>query len=142
MERHRSLLKRYYYPTLIAILLITFGLRVYRLEYQSLRGDEGPTYIFGTEALAKPFESLRVIEFHPPLYNSVMYGWISLTGGTEFALGFSSEMIGALNADVARRKPNSDRLHGLHSPRQSGWNDLGAVGQSAEIKKTIIIQAE
>jgi 4-amino-4-deoxy-L-arabinose transferase-like glycosyltransferase len=96
MKEEQLLAQRYYRPILVGILIISFGLRVYRLGYQSLRGDEGSTFIFGTETMADLFESLIAIEFHPPLYYTLMHGWISRTGGSEFALRFSSVVIGVL----------------------------------------------
>ncbi len=96
MERHYPRLKYHYRLILVVILLLSFALRVYRLGYHSLRGDEGSTYVFGTEALAELIEFLRVTEFHPPLYYTLMHGWISWTGDTEFALRFASVVTGVL----------------------------------------------
>ena len=96
MNKDHSLLKRDYHPILVAILLLSFALRVYRLGYHSLRGDEGSTYVFSTETLVELFESLKAIEFHPPLYYTLMHGWISSAGCTEFALRFTSVITGVL----------------------------------------------
>jgi uncharacterized membrane protein len=95
VERH-SPVKRRYGLVLASILLISFGLRAYQLGHQSLRGDEGSTYIFSTEALAELLKLLKTTEFHPPLYYSLMHGWLSLAGHTEYALRFTSAIIGVL----------------------------------------------
>ena len=96
MKENRLLSQRHYRPVLVGILLISFVLRLCRLGYHSLRGDEGSTYFFGTEALAELFKLLRASEFHPPLYYASMHGWITLTGHTEFALRFASAISGVL----------------------------------------------
>jgi mannosyltransferase len=96
MERHNPPLKHHYRLILVAILLLSFALRVYRLGFHSLRGDEGSTYVFGTEALAELIKLLKGTEFHPPLYYTLMHGWISWTGDTEFALRFTSVVAGVL----------------------------------------------
>lgn len=95
-EKRHSPFKRRYRLVLVSILLISFGLRTYHLGHQSLRGDEGSTYIFSTEALGKLFELLKTTEFHPPLYYSLMHGWLSLAGHTEYALRFTSAILGVL----------------------------------------------
>jgi mannosyltransferase len=96
MERDNPPLKQHYRLILAAILLLSFALRVFRLGFHSLRGDEGSTYVFGTETLAELIKFLRVIEFHPPLYYTLMHSWISWTGNTEFALRFTSVVTGVL----------------------------------------------
>jgi mannosyltransferase len=97
MERNYPPLKPHYYRLiLIGILLLSFALRVYRLGYHSLRGDEGSTHVFGTESLTELIEFLRVTEFHPPLYYTLMHSWMAWTGSTEFALRFSSAVTGVL----------------------------------------------
>jgi 4-amino-4-deoxy-L-arabinose transferase-like glycosyltransferase len=93
---HPPLKHHYYRLILVGILLLSFALRVYRLGYHSLRGDEGSTYIFGTETLTELIKFLRVAEFHPPLYYTLMHGWIAWAGSTEFALRFASVVTGVL----------------------------------------------
>jgi 4-amino-4-deoxy-L-arabinose transferase-like glycosyltransferase len=97
MEQDYPPLKHHYHRLiLVGILLLSFALRVYRLGYHSLRGDEGSTYVFGTESLTELIEFLRVAEFHPPLYYTLMHSWIAWTGSTEFALRFTSAVTGVL----------------------------------------------
>lgn len=87
---------RYYRHILIGILLLAFGLRMYRLGYQSLRGDEGITYVYSLRPLAELFEIMRVTSPHPPVYYTSIRGWMTLAGNTEFALRFLSVVAGVL----------------------------------------------
>lgn len=96
MEPSHSQLNRHYKLILIGILLVSFGLRVYQLGYQSLRGDEGATYIYSARPLGQLFEIVRFSDPHPPLYYTLMHGWIAVGGDTEFALRFFSVITGIL----------------------------------------------
>jgi len=96
MEHNHLLRQRYYRLFLVGILLMSFGLRVYRLGHQSLRGDESLTYIYSGGSLAKLLEIVRFASHHPPAYYSAMHGWIALAGSTEFALRFASVISGVL----------------------------------------------
>jgi 4-amino-4-deoxy-L-arabinose transferase-like glycosyltransferase len=91
---NHSRLKQHYRLILLSILLLSFALRVYRLEYQSLRGDEGLTYVYSVRPLAELFEIMRVTSPHPPVYYTSIHGWLKLAGDTEFALRFPSTIAG------------------------------------------------
>ncbi len=96
MQQIDSSLRRNYRHSLIGILLVAFGLRMYRLDYQSLRGDEGITYVYSLRPLTELFEIMRVTSPHPPVYYTSIHSWMTLAGETEFALRFLSVVAGAL----------------------------------------------
>jgi hypothetical protein len=66
------------------------------LGSQSLRGDEGLTYVYSERPLAEMLEIVTVTSPHPPLYYALMHGWLALAGGTEYALRFPSVIVGVL----------------------------------------------
>jgi len=77
---------------LIAILVIcwlAFGLRVFRLDTQSLWYDEG----LSVHLAAMPFQtalSMSAITDHPPLHVLLLGAWMRLAGQSEFAVRFVS----------------------------------------------------
>ena len=81
---------------LLLVLLLAWGLRVAALGSQSLRGDEGLTYLYSERPLAEMLEIVTVTSPHPPLYYALMHGWLALAGSTEFALRFPSVIVGVL----------------------------------------------
>ena len=79
----------------MAILLLAFGLRVYRLDGQSLWNDEGTsvaTAALSLEAIGRA----AAADIHPPLYYVLLHFWMPLAGQTEFALRFLSVIAGVL----------------------------------------------
>ncbi|MCS6826932.1 MAG: glycosyltransferase family 39 protein [Caldilinea sp.] len=86
-------------PRLIAIgaLLAAFLLRVYRLDYQELRGDEAFGYFFVQRTYAGMIEAtVALAEPHPVGSYFVLKPWLSLAGDDEFALRFPSVWFGVL----------------------------------------------
>lgn len=69
-----------------AIVLLAFGLRLYRLDFQSLRGDEAASATYASLSAAEILEISRVADPHPPLFYLVLHGWEWLTGPSEFAV--------------------------------------------------------
>lgn len=76
-------------------VLITVGigaaLRLYRLGAESLWIDEVFTVSMATEfTLGELLFEVPQFEPHPPLYNTLMWGWVALTGTSEAMLRFPS----------------------------------------------------
>ncbi|MCS6803202.1 MAG: glycosyltransferase family 39 protein [Chloroflexota bacterium] len=90
---------------LTVILLLAFGLRVYRLDGQSLWADEGASVVMTYRSPAAILEAAAG-DIHPPLYYLALRGWAELAGRTEYALRFLSVLAGvavvALTAVVGR----------------------------------------
>jgi len=84
------------------IICLAFGLRLYRLGYQELRGDEAFGVLFSTQTPREIVsETLRTVEPHPPLDYVLLHGWMSFAGDSEFAVRFPSAVAGALTVAMA-----------------------------------------
>ena len=86
--------RRTYTWTLLAITLLAFALRAYRLDGQSLWYDEGVT------ALVSQFDLPSLTrwtadDIQPPLYYILVAGWGRLAGWSEWSLRFPSLFFGA-----------------------------------------------
>ncbi len=90
------------------LALLAFALRLYRLDYQELRGDEA----YAVELSAQPAQvivsaTIRELDPHPPLEYLLLRGWMALVGDSEFAVRFPAAVAGttavALVYTLARR---------------------------------------
>jgi len=88
---------------LVALLLVTFALRVYRLEAQSLWSDEGLSLYRARLTLGENLSNVIVIppniptqDTNPPLYFVTLSALRALAGESEYALRFVSVMAGVL----------------------------------------------
>jgi hypothetical protein len=81
---------------LLVLVLVAFALRVHRLDYQALRGDEAFAHLFAQQPLRELLPSLATIEPHPPLYYATLHLWTSLLGQSEFAARFLSVLVSIL----------------------------------------------
>lgn len=81
---------------IVALVLLAFLLRVYRLDHMSLRGDESFTVIYSGKPLAELWEVIRDIEPNPPLYYFALRGAMVLFGQADFATRFLSALFGVL----------------------------------------------
>lgn len=80
-----------------ALTALAFGLRLYRLDAQSLWLDEGSTWV---EVTGKGWLALFAELFSPnagyPLYHLLLKAWVLVAGDSEWALRFPSALAGAL----------------------------------------------
>lgn len=75
--------------TLLALLLLAFGLRLFRLDYQELRGDEAFGYFFSQRPLGEIVDAtIALAEPHPVASYFVQKAFLALAGDGEFALRF------------------------------------------------------
>ena len=82
---------------LLAILLLAFGLRLFRLDSQELRGDEAFGYFFSHRPVGEIVDAtVALAEPHPVLSYIVQKGWLALAGDSEFALRFGGAWWGVL----------------------------------------------
>ena len=80
-----------------AVVLMAFGLRVFRLGYQELRGDETFGFFFSQNSLAEIIRStLALREPHPVASYFLEKAWLTSAGHSEFALRFVSAWFGVL----------------------------------------------
>ena len=76
------------------LTLVAFGLRVFRLGFQSLWFDEGWSWYVSTRSWAGMADILRTVDSHPPLYYALLKAWMALAGQSDFSLRFLSVMAG------------------------------------------------
>lgn len=75
---------------LLAVTLIAFLLRIYRLGYQSYWIDEGLTVKYANLSLPELWHALQTVRAVPPLYHVLTLYWAALLGAGEFSLRFLS----------------------------------------------------
>ncbi|MCO5211628.1 MAG: glycosyltransferase family 39 protein [Caldilinea sp.] len=73
---------------LLAIVLLAFGLRAYRLDFQSLWSDEGISLQRAQMALPEMLGAMPVE--HMPGYFALLNGWVRVAGESDYALRFLS----------------------------------------------------
>jgi 4-amino-4-deoxy-L-arabinose transferase-like glycosyltransferase len=95
--------------SLVAILLLAFALRAYKLGDQNIWWDEG----LAVWAARKSFTAMTLWtagDVHPPLYFWTLWPWVQLVGESEFAVRYLSLIFGLLT--VALIYPLGRRLIG------------------------------
>ncbi len=85
------------------LALLAFALRVFRLDFLSLRGDEAFTVVFVQRTWDGLWRGLRLHEQNPPLMYLALRGWVALAGQTEFAARFFSVFFGVLGVPLLYR---------------------------------------
>jgi 4-amino-4-deoxy-L-arabinose transferase-like glycosyltransferase len=69
---------------LLPVLLLSFGLGLYRLGYQAALGDDAFSLVIAGKSLSE-LVRLSANEPHPPLFYLLLWGWVRLAGDSEFA---------------------------------------------------------
>jgi len=92
--------------TVVAIIWLGFGLRLFRLGEQNIWWDEGHAIWAARQSLRRTTE-ITATDVHPPLYLWMLHGWLQVAGESEFAVRFLSLAGGTLTVAlcyvVARR---------------------------------------
>ncbi len=98
MKARKRKSSEYFWQSLLltAILLLTFALRIYRLDYQSLRGDEAVSAVYSAMPVPEMIAVSLADEPHPPLFYLILHGWGNMFGANEFMLRFWAVMPGFL----------------------------------------------
>jgi len=81
----------------VAMIMMAFALRLYRLDHQSLWEDEVYTVLRGNMSLLNMLRSILRPFNHAPLYFTMMHYWQRLVGDSEFAVRFFSLGWGVLS---------------------------------------------
>lgn len=104
---------------LLALVGLTFVLRIVFLDTQSLWRDEVDALNFATAPWPELLSNFLRPGWNGPLYFLLLRGWVALTGRTAFALRFFSLLWGVLEAPL---------VYGLGrrrlSPRAARWAAL------------------
>jgi len=82
-------------------VLLSFGLRLWRLDVQSLRGDEALSVIYAAKPWSEIVRITRFVSGHPPLYYFVLHLWEWMTGNSVFAARYLSVWWGTLAVPLA-----------------------------------------
>ncbi len=80
---------------LICVLLLSLGLRLYRIEAQSLWNDEGTAVALARRDLAA-ITRAAANDIHPPLYYYLLHYWMAVFGNSELAVRALSAWLGTL----------------------------------------------
>ncbi len=92
--------------TLLIIILLSFGLRLYRIDAQSLWNDEGTSIVLAGRSLAAITHG-AAHDIHPPFYYYILHYWLLLAGTSEFAArslsAFSGTLLVVLTFILARK---------------------------------------
>jgi len=83
-----------------AIVLLTLGLRAYRLDAQSLWADEGNSLALAGRGLLTIARD-AAHDIHPPLYYCLLHFWVRLLGTSELALRSLSALLGTILVVIA-----------------------------------------
>jgi 4-amino-4-deoxy-L-arabinose transferase-like glycosyltransferase len=91
------------YPSLaaVAILVVGYALRLWRLDALSISGDEVISIGLATRPLGVLLATLATSEPHPPFYYGLLHFWLPVAGQSEFALRFPSVLLGTLGVASA-----------------------------------------
>jgi mannosyltransferase len=84
---------------IIAIIVLAFALRVYRLDHQSIWYDEGVSVYFSNQNLKDLIAGVST-DNHPPLHFFALHFWSKLVGQSEFSVRFLSLISGILSVPL------------------------------------------
>ena len=80
------------YICVVVVLILSFGIRLFRIQHHNIWGDEAFSVAFSRQALNLVLSSGA--ETHPPLYHTLLHIWISLVGDSIFSLRYFSVLPG------------------------------------------------
>lgn len=91
-----------YLRLMVGVTFVGYGLRVFRLGQQELRGDEGISYGYAVKSAGRIITSLRELgNPHSPLHYLSLHSWMQLTGDSEFTMRMISLIPGLLALPLA-----------------------------------------
>ncbi len=125
------------------LVLVGFGLRMFRLGFQELRGDEAFSYLVSRQPFVQIIpELLRMGEATPPLNYLMMHIGMRLSGTSELVLRFLSLLPGVLFLPVMfqlGRQIKNDRLGLLLIGLAAASSSLVWMSQDARNQYTLAI---
>ena len=95
--RHLTRFSKFY---ILALLLLAFFLRVYRLDGQALRGDEAATVHYAALPVNQLWELSSITDPHPPLYYLLLHPWQRLFGEEAWVMRFAGVVASVLSVAV------------------------------------------
>ncbi len=109
---------------MLAILLVAFALRAYRLDFQSLWSDEGISLLRSSQPLPAMLRNMPVE--HTPGYFVLLHGWLALAGTSDIALRWLSLLPSVLAVALMFRLGVS--LSAAEAPNSSVRQLVAALG--------------
>lgn len=85
---------------LLLIILGGFAVRLWGLDAQPLRGDEGFSMVVWLGAFGEMFGSLATVDPQPPVALLSFFGWVGLVGDSVFAVRYQSVLANTLTIAV------------------------------------------
>jgi len=79
---------------LFALLFLALALRLYRLDYSSLRGDEAFDVLFAAQPVSEIIYQDTINQIYPPFYHTTLHFWMLVAGRSEFAYRFIAVAFG------------------------------------------------
>ena len=95
MNKHLDLGKM----AIIAIIILAFALRLYRLDHQSIWYDEGLSAYFAEQSLEDMLAGISTAD-HPPLHFIALHLWMRIAGRGEFSIRYFSLAWGVVAVPV------------------------------------------
>jgi len=123
------------YIAIFGIVLLAFFLRVFRLDFFSLRGDEAFTVIFVQRTWEGLWKGISTVEPNPPLMYLVLRVWIALAGASEFATRYFSVFFGVLCVPLVYRLAR-EMFSSLVTPALAGGARVSRKQRDREISMT------
>ncbi len=115
-------MRRHMFLVLLCVVLATFTLRAFRLDFQSLWYDEAFSVYLAHFNLGE-IAARTAADIQPPLYYYLLHLWLALAGDSEFSARFVSLFFGVLTVPLmyalARRL--------FPAPNQVGVGLIGAL---------------
>jgi mannosyltransferase len=118
--------RRSTWAVMITLTLAAFALRLYRLDYLSLRGDEAFDVLYAAQPLSEIIYQDRFNQIYPPLYHAGLHYWLLIAGRGEFALRWITAVMPGtllipLTYALGRQLFSQARPGEVGSSRRIGW---------------------
>ncbi len=84
------------------ILWLAYGLRLYRIDFQSIWWDEGHSIFVASHPISQ-IPTLPAMDVHPPAYFALLHLWTTIAGRSEFALRYLSVIFSLLTVALLWR---------------------------------------
>jgi 4-amino-4-deoxy-L-arabinose transferase-like glycosyltransferase len=134
---HRRQRYRYTAWIVLALVLLAFALRTFRLDGYAFRGDESFTVLFVTQPMDQLWDEIRNIEPNPPLYYLLLRGALRLWGESDWAARFLSAWFGVLAVPLIYRLGRA-LLAGRAAGKGPGGSSR-AIGEWAPVLAALIL---
>ena len=134
---HRRQRYRYTAWIVLALVLLAFALRTFRLDGYAFRGDESFTVLFVTQPMDQLWDEIRNIEPNPPLYYLLLRGALRLWGESDWAARFLSAWFGVLAVPLIYRLGRA-LLAGRAAGKGPGGSER-AIGEWAPVLAALIL---